>query len=141
MPLQLDETQRIGIILTLLGIFFTFLGVVLLFDKGLLTIGNLLFIGGVALIVGREGTMNLFFQKRSLKGSICFFIGIVLVLIGWTFIGIIVEAYGFFYIFGSFFPIALAFMRNLPILGTILSLPGIRQMIDRTANLGRSSKV
>jgi len=118
-----------------------FLGVVLLFDKGLLTIGNLLFIGGVALIVGREGTMNLFFQKRSLKGSICFFIGIVLVLIGWTFIGIIVEAYGFFYIFGSFFPIALAFMRNLPILGTILSLPGIRQMIDRTANLGRSSKV
>jgi len=141
MPLHLDETQRIGIILSVLGIFFAFLGVIFLFDKGLLTIGNLLFIGGVGLILGREGTVNLFFQKRSLRGSISFFIGIILVLMGWTFIGIIAEAYGFFYIFGSFFPIALAFLRKIPVLGTILSIPGLRQLIDRTANMGRSSQV
>jgi len=141
MPLHLDETQRIGIILSVLGIFFAFLGVIFLFYKGLLTIGNLLFIGGVGLILGRQGTVNLFFQKRSLRGSISFFIGIILVLMGWTFIGIIAEAYGFFYIFGSFFPIALAFLRKIPVLGTILSIPGLRQLIDRTANMGRSSQV
>lgn len=33
-------SQEIGVLLTAIGAFFTFLGVLLLFDRGLLAIGN-----------------------------------------------------------------------------------------------------
>ena len=51
-----------------------------------------------------------------------------LVIIGWGFIGMIVEIFGFFNLFGDFFPLVIAFSRRLPIIGSALNLPGIKQV-------------
>jgi len=132
----LNDQQKIGALLTGFGIFFTFLGVLLFFDRGLLAIGNLLFISGVGVGLGAKKTFNFFFQRQKLRGTLCFSFGIFLVIVGWAFIGLCIEVFGFINLFGDFFPIALAFMRRIPILGNILNLPVIRHVIDKIVSGG-----
>lgn len=78
------------------------------------------------MIIGAQKTFRFFFQKRKIKGTSCFLGGIGLVLLGWPVIGMGVEGFGFLNLFGDFFPIALGFMRNMPVIGTLLNLPAIR---------------
>eukprot|EP00741_Cyanophora_paradoxa_P007278 tig00001095_g7041.t1 len=127
----LDDYKKIGIGLTGFGILFTMIGILFFFDRALLAMGNLLFLSGVTLVIGMKKTGKFFFQKRKLRGSICFFGGISLVLLGWTFFGMCLEMFGFLNLFGDFFPIAVAFMRRLPVIGPILSMPGVKQAIDK----------
>ena len=80
------------------------------------------------MIIGFERTFRFFFQRYKLKSTALFFGGILLVLIGWPIIGMIIEFYGFFLLFGGFIPIVINFLRRLPIIGSILLLPGLRQV-------------
>ena len=48
-----------------------------------------------------------------------------MVLLGYPLIGMIIEAYGFIVLFSGFFPVAVNFLRRIPVIGTILNLPGI----------------
>ena len=57
------------------------------------------------MIIGLERTFRFFFQSYKLKSTALFFGGILLVLIGWPLIGMIIEFYGFFLLFGSVFSI------------------------------------
>ena len=61
---------------------------------------QILFVAGIFFIIGLERTYRFFFQSHKLKGTAFFFGGILLVLIGWAIIGMIVEAYGAFCLFG-----------------------------------------
>ena len=66
---------------------------------------QLFFLTGVVLIIGFQKAFQFFIQKEKRKGSICFFIGILLVLFGRTFIGLIIEAFGVLNLFGfDFYP-------------------------------------
>lgn len=125
------DLQKIGIGLSGFGMFFLFLGILFLFDKGLLAIGNILFITGICLIIGLERTIKFFFGPLKLKGSLFFFGGVIIVLIGWPLIGMLVEIYGFIALFGGFLPVVVNFLKRIPFLGTLLSLPGIKQIIDK----------
>jgi len=127
----LDDQQKIGVLLTGFGMFFTFLGVLMFFDRGLLAIGNLLFLSGVTVGLGLKKTGRFFFQRRKLRGTSCFVVGIFLVVVGWAFVGLMVEVFGFVNLFGDFFPIVIAFARRLPIIGTILNIPFIKALLDR----------
>jgi hypothetical protein len=69
------------------------------------------------MIIGAKKTFRFFFQKRKIKGTSCFLGGIGLVLLGWPVVGMCVEGFGFLNLFGDFFPIALGFLRNMPIIG------------------------
>ncbi|BFZ03922.1 hypothetical protein BsWGS_06961 [Bradybaena similaris] len=129
--IPVTDFQKIGVGLAGFGIVFLFLGMVLLFDKGLLAIGNILFITGLAFIIGLERTYRFFFQRHKLKATSFFVGGMLLVLIGWPVVGMLVELYGFILLFSGFFPVAVNFMRRLPVLGTILNLPGIKSVADR----------
>jgi len=131
MVFNLDDNQKIGLLLTAFGGFFTFFGVLLFFDRGLLAIGNLLFLAGVTLVIGFRKTFSFFFQKRKLRGTFCFLGGILLVIVGWTVIGMCIEGFGFINLFGDFFPVVFSFLRRLPIVGHILNLPVIKQIVDR----------
>lgn len=51
-------------------------------------------------MIGLERTFRFFFQRYKLKSTALFFGGILLVLIGWPLIGMIIEFYGFFLLFG-----------------------------------------
>lgn len=130
---EISDVQKIGVGLAAFGISFLFLGVILIFDKGLLAIGNILFISGLACVIGFERTFRFFFQRHKTKASIAFFGGIAVVLFGWPIIGMCLETYGFVLLFSGFFPVAINFLRRVPVLGTFLNFPGIRGVVDRLA--------
>jgi len=130
----LSDGQKIGVALTTFGILFLFLGVMLFFDGALLALGNLLFLGGITLIIGPQKTFYFFARKNKLRGTACFIGGILIVMVvKRPFIGIIVETIGFLNLFGDFFPVILTFLRQLPFLGQFLSLPFIGSIADRLA--------
>lgn len=131
--IQITDIQKLGVGLAGFGISLLILGVLLLFDKGLLAIGNILFISGLACVIGIQRTLRFFFQVQKIKATACFFGGIVIVLIGWPLIGMIFEFYGFILLFSGFFPVAVNFLRRVPILGTFLNLPIISGIIERFA--------
>jgi hypothetical protein len=139
--LEISDFQKIGLGLAAFGVAFLMLGVMLLFDKGLLAVGNILFISGLAFIIGLERTFWFFFQKHKWKASLAFFSGITVVLIGWPLIGMIFESYGFVLLFRGFFPAALSFLTRVPVLGTILSLPLINKVVGKLGGDSRRSMV
>ncbi|XP_046373354.1 vesicle transport protein GOT1B-like [Haliotis cracherodii] len=139
--MQVTDFQKIGVGLAGFGIAFLFLGVMFLFDKGLLAIGNILFLAGLAFVIGLERTARFFFQKHKVKATGFFLGGILVVLLGWPMVGMCVEMYGFFLLFSGFFPVAVNFLRRVPVVGTILNLPGIRSFADRVGESGSMDKV
>ncbi|TPX76440.1 hypothetical protein CcCBS67573_g02307 [Chytriomyces confervae] len=148
------------------------LGIVMLFDGGLLAIGNLMFLCGLLLLIGLQKTYAFFARPQKLRGTVCFFGGIVLVFIRRPFIGMCVETFGFINLFGmgslfrkmtglcrgrgpdlvdqmnvyvdadsgknrnlqataaDFFPVAISFLRKLPIIGPVLNTPGIAKVVE-----------
>ena len=128
--MQITDIQKIGVGLAGFGSAFLFLGVILLFDKGLLAIGNVLFISGLACVIGLERTFRFFFQWHKAKGSGAFFGGILVVLLGWPMVGMCIELYGFIVLFSGFFPVAVNFLRRIPVVGSLLNLPWIGTYLD-----------
>ncbi|CAF4485108.1 unnamed protein product [Rotaria magnacalcarata] len=100
MPIQLSDFQKIGLGLSIFGVGFIFLGMIFLFDKGLLAVGNILFLAGLSMIIGFERTLRFFFQRNKIKATLLFFGGISIVLFGYPLVGMIFEIYGFFLLFG-----------------------------------------
>lgn len=125
-PFAVSDLRKIGIGLTAFGLAFSVLGVALFFDKGLLAMGNVLFLAGVMLIIGPRRAVRFFFQKRKAKGSAFFFSGMALVLIGRPVIGMVIEIFGFVNLFGDFFPVVISFLRRMPVVGNVLNMPGFK---------------
>jgi len=137
--MQITDSQKIGIGLAGFGVLFLFMGVVLLFDKGLLAIGNILFLAGLAFLIGFDRTFRFFFQAHKWRGTAFFLGGIFVVLMGWPMIGMIVEGYGFFLLFGGFIPVVLNFLQRIPVVGNILSLPGISAVVNKLGGGSQSN--
>ncbi|KAF9059796.1 Got1-domain-containing protein [Rhodocollybia butyracea] len=136
----LTDGQKIGVALTTFGALFMLLGVMLFFDGALLALGNILFVSGLTLIIGPRKTFYFFARREKLRGTICFLGGILMVFFKWPFFGMIVETFGFLNLFGDFFPVVITFMRQLPFIGTLLSLPGVRTIVDKISG-SRTSAV
>merc|ERR1712166_1042418 len=113
-----DDRKTIGFGLTGFGLFFMFLGVMMLFDRALLAMGNVLFLAGTITIIGAERTYAFFFQRARLRGTACFFIGIAIVLYGHPVIGMLIEMFGFVNLFGNFFPVRYGLHRAYQSLAT-----------------------
>ena len=63
-------------------------------------LSQILFVAGLAFVIGLERTFRFFFQKHKMKATLAFMGGIAIVLIGWPVIGMLVEIYGFVLLFG-----------------------------------------
>ena len=127
--INISDTQKIGIGLFGFGITFLMLGVMMFLDRGLLAVGNLLLLAGLGFIIGPHRTFWFFIQRHKLKASGSFFLGIFVVLFGWPIIGIILELYGFVLLFRGFIPATVSMLSYVPVLGTILNLPFIRNVV------------
>ncbi|KAI8530200.1 hypothetical protein RHMOL_Rhmol11G0037200 [Rhododendron molle] len=146
---EMNDRKKIGLGLTGFGIFFSFLGVIFFFDKGLLAIGNLivdlmpaacqtlghvvildqiLFISGVTLTIGLKSSMQFFTKRSNFKGTISFALGFLLVMIGWPVLGMILEAYGFIVLFSGFWPTLAVFVQKIPVLGWVFQQPFVRSV-------------
>jgi len=136
--IEVTDIQKLGVGLGGFGVFFLFLGMLLLFDKGLLAIGNIFCIVGLFLVIGVEKSFRFFIQAERLKGSLCFFGGVFILLLGWPILGMIIEVYGFVTVFGGFFPMAINFLRCVPIVSSILALPGISGVCDSIVDRDQS---
>lgn len=86
------------------GALFLLLGLIFLFDRALLAMGNILFLIGITLLLGPQRTFLFFARRQKWRGSAAFWAGVLLILMRWTFVGIIVEAVGIFYLFGEYVP-------------------------------------
>lgn len=116
----------------------------------LLAMGNLLFLSGFAILSGPMATLKFFgfageawkerWEKRW-RGLITFQGGILLVLFGYAKTGMFLEIFGFLNLFGALFPIALAFLRRLPVVGPLLNLPGVSVVADKIAGKSAESMV
>jgi len=134
----LTDTQKIGVGLTSFGLFFFFLGIMLFFDAPLLALGNILFVSGILLLIGPQQTKNFFARRQKLGGTACFVFGIFLVFIKWPVTGMIFESFGVLNLFGDFFPVILSFLRQIPLIGNFLLLPGVRQVTEKLAGVRQS---
>ncbi|RXI00747.1 hypothetical protein DVH24_000981 [Malus domestica] len=128
---EMNDRKKIGLGLTGFGIFFTCLGMAFFFDKGLLAMGNILFLSGVTLTIGFKPTMQFFMKRQNYKGTISFGVGFFFVIIGWPIIGMILEAYGFIVLFSGFWPTLAVFIQKIPVLGWLFQQPYVRSVFDR----------
>mmetsp|Transcript_7698 Transcript_7698/g.27454 ORF Transcript_7698/g.27454 Transcript_7698/m.27454 type:complete len:103 (-) Transcript_7698:946-1254(-) len=95
--------------------------------------GNLLFLSGVSMTIGPYPTVRFFTRPRNLKGSLFFFGGLAVVIIGWVIVGLLLEGYGFVILFRGFLPTVLMFLKRTPYLGRALDLPGVKSVINKIA--------
>ncbi|CAF1877092.1 unnamed protein product [Brassica napus] len=129
MSFEMNDRKKIGLGLTAFGVFFSFLGIMFVFDKGLLAMGNILFISGVSLTIGLKSTMQFFTKRQNYKGTISFGSGFFFVLLGWPIFGMMLETYVFFFVlFSGFWPTLAVFVQKIPVLGWIIQLPYIRSV-------------
>ncbi|XP_016393248.1 vesicle transport protein GOT1A-like [Sinocyclocheilus rhinocerous] len=110
--------QKIGVGLSGFGMFFVLFEILLYFENVFLCY-QILFLSGLAFIIGLRRTAHFFFQRQKLRSSAFFLGGVALVLLRWPLIGMLVETYGFVLLFKSFFPMAFGFLAtalNIPFL-------------------------
>ncbi|KAF0936141.1 hypothetical protein E2562_038866 [Oryza meyeriana var. granulata] len=67
MAYEISEIKKIGIGLVGFGILFSFLGMIIFFDRGLLALGNIFFLTGIGLLLGWQSMWQLFTKKANIK--------------------------------------------------------------------------
>lgn len=132
----LNDQRKIGLGLTAFGFLFTFLGILLFFDRGLLAMGNLLFMAGMTITIGVQATVQFFSRRKNRKGSAFYLSGAGLVIIGWTVIGLCLEAYGFWLLFCEFLPTVLQFSRRVPFMSKVLEVPFLKAVMNKLTLMG-----
>ncbi|CAM8937268.1 unnamed protein product [Rhodiola kirilowii] len=131
---EMNDRKKIGLGLTGFGVFFSFLGIVLLFDKGLIAMGNakqILLVSGMALTIGPKSTVQFFMKQQNFKGTIAFGVGFFFVIIGWPILGMILETYGFVVLFSGFWPTISVFVQRIPVIGWVFQQPFVKTFLDR----------
>jgi hypothetical protein len=59
----------------------------------------------------------------------------IILLTRHTFIGMLLELFSFVMLFHNFLPMLLSWARNMPYIGPLTNLPGVKQCLDRLADL------
>lgn len=89
-------------------------------------LGNLFFVAGIPMTIGPGRTASYFLQPKKARATGCLFAGIFLVFVGHPVLGILLEGFGLLNLFGNMFPVALAVLKTMPVIGPMLkgtSLP------------------
>jgi hypothetical protein len=126
---DMNDTRKIGVALCAFGAFFSTLGVMMFLDSALLTLGNLLFVSGVCLVMGVARCKAFFLDRSRMRASGCFFFGILLVMRGWCFVGLLLQGFGGLNLFGNFFPMVVRVLEAAPLVGPLLQHPQVQRLL------------
>jgi hypothetical protein len=136
---DMSDAAKIGVALTSFGLFFMFLGVIFLLDSALLTLGNLLFVAGVVLVMGPQRCRTFFLDPARRRASVCFVVGVFLVMMRWCFFGLIIQGFGALNLFGNFVPVVVMMLEATPVLRPIFAHPQVQKLLE-TAGLRQKSR-
>ncbi|CAL5416908.1 unnamed protein product [Camellia sinensis] len=130
MAYEIDEQKKVGLGLIGFGIFFSILGIILFFDRGLLALGNIFWLAGVALLLGWRSTLQLFTSRSNYK-RFCVISSWALLHIcslanSWYNLG---DIWLYSSLWGGFWPSVKACLFQIPVLGWILQYPVL--LLDR----------
>ena len=99
---------------------------------------------GIVALIGFKSTMAFFFKKSKLLGSMFFFLGFILIIIGWymfTVLGFTAQLYGTFLLFRSFIKTIFTYCQTLPVIGPFLrTSPFIHKAVDAMADGDQKKK-
>mmetsp|Transcript_23974 Transcript_23974/g.56640 ORF Transcript_23974/g.56640 Transcript_23974/m.56640 type:complete len:126 (+) Transcript_23974:246-623(+) len=109
---------------------FLFLGMIFMFDSTMLALGDILFLMGLTLTIGPSRTYRFFARKDRIRGTVIFFVGIVLVMIGWPIFGMVAQIWALFFLFGQFFPIIYQSLQDVPVIGQFLKIPAVETFFN-----------
>lgn len=73
----------------------------------------------------------------AVQGSAFYLSGAGLVIVGWTMIGLCIEAYGFWLLFCEFLPTVLQFSRRVPFMSKVLDMPFLKVVSSSGNTKGR----
>lgn len=134
--MNMTDQRKIGLLLIGLGLLFLVLGVVFMFDSGLLAIGNVLFLLGWPFVVGLSLTFQFFnpfnFSEpdwaQRVRGKLLFWAGVGLVLSRWAVLGIVLEVVGMVMLFGRVVSVLMDAGRATPGLGPFFDNEWVRRI-------------
>merc|ERR1719162_2553795 len=106
-----DDNKKIGIGCCGFGVLCLTMGIMFLFDRTLLALGNVAFLLGLSLLMGKK-VFKFFFRREKWKGTSAFFLGIAVIIIGWPFFGFLIELYGVWRLFAAFLPNLIWSLQN-----------------------------
>jgi hypothetical protein len=112
--------RKIGLPLLGMGVALSLVGISLFFNKTLMRLGNLFFVAGIPMTIGPGRTASYFLQPKKARATGCLFVGIALVFFGHPVIGILLEGFGLLNLFGNMFPVAMAVLKTMPVIGPLL---------------------
>lgn len=116
------------------GVVCLLLGAAAFFDAKLLSLGNLLFVAGLVLFAGTPRAVAYVSAPKRRRGALCFATGIFLVLRKWAFTGFLIEVFGIMNLFADFTGVIIAFLRQMPIIGSVLNNPKVSPYVERYAS-------
>jgi len=109
--------RQVGVFLTGAGSLLFLSSVFANFSRPVLLISNLLFVAGVACLLGIQKGLRLFFRRKHIPATIAIAAGLVCIVVNHGFVGMMVQLTGSFLMFGGFLPVIFARLRKLPVIG------------------------
>lgn len=82
-----SDNNKIGFFLVFAGVSAYLFGIIFLFDRSLLLLGNVCFIMGLISLLGVIGTVSFFTKKGKAKAALFFFLGFFVLILKFGLIG------------------------------------------------------
>ena len=99
---------------------------------------------GIVALIGAKSTLYFFFKPSKLMGSVFYFLGFFMIMIGWymfVLLGFVSQMYGVFLLFRSFIKTIFAYCQTLPVIGPILrNSPFIHKLVNAIAEDSHQKK-
>ena len=138
---SVSENSKLGIIFMAFGFGLYFMGCMSLFSRSLLLMGNIFFLAGMGLMFGLKGSFSFFFGKNKARSTGIFFLGLLLVVMRWSFIGGLVQIVGLLGIFKSFLPTIFDWLIALPGIGHVLKYNSLFNWLRDSAENRKRPKI
>ena len=114
------DNTKIGFFLIMISVVLYGMGVIFLFDRGLILFSNITFVGGIYSLRGFMGTAKFFAKPQRICGSAVLLGGFVLIYLRLTFVGVLLQGYGLFIVFKKFIPYMFEYVLSFPSIGPFL---------------------